>query len=104
MTDYTASAVEQGLIVPIAAVNKIKMKHHLPYGWRNRQKRANKKKIKAHLCIMNLSSTVQECQCGEKPALLSCIFYFSLYPLVPTAWICTSSDKVQQKSPFSSIF
>lgn len=61
MTDYTASAVEQGLIVPIAAVNKIKMKHHLPYGWRNRQKRANKKKIKAHLCIMNLSSTVAIC-------------------------------------------
>lgn len=38
MTDYTASTVEQGLIVPIAAVNKIKTKkYRLPYGWRNRQ-------------------------------------------------------------------
>lgn len=37
MTDYTAFTVEQGLIVPIAAVNKIKTKYHLPYGWSNRQ-------------------------------------------------------------------
>lgn len=37
MTDYTASTVEQGLIVLIAAVNKIKTKYHLPYGWRNTQ-------------------------------------------------------------------
>lgn len=36
MTD-SASTVEQGLIVPIAAVHKIKTKYHLPYGWRNRQ-------------------------------------------------------------------
>lgn len=38
MTDYAASTVEQGLIVPIAAVNERKTKkYHLPYGWRNRQ-------------------------------------------------------------------
>lgn len=89
-------------------MNKIKIKKYsLSYGWRTRQQRPNKGRIKTHLCIMNLSSTgaiCTECSCEEKPALLSCIFYFSPYPVVPVAWIYTSCDKLQQKSPFSSIF